>query len=250
MKSARLNPTVGVITMTVAVILPDTAFAMHIAEGILEGTSVVVWSLACIPFLYLGLSKIKKESLQNPEHKLFVTLVGAGVFLISCMPIPVPIAGSCSHPCGTGLAAILIGPAPTVVVACIALLLQALFLAHGGLTTLGANLFAMGVAGAFIGYAVYRLARIIGIPMLWAVFLAGVASDWACYAATSFVLATALSQNESFVPLLKTFLLAFTPTQLPLGVLEGVLSMGAFRLIRVRLPNFLKPTNRVEALDV
>ena len=54
---------------------------------------------------------------------------------------------------------LLIGPGPTVVVASIALLLQALFLAHGGLTTLGANIMSMGVVGAFSAYGIYHLLR-------------------------------------------------------------------------------------------
>ena len=47
-----------------------------------------------------------------------------------------------------GLGGLLIGPGPTVVVASIALVFQALFLSHGGLTTLGANIVSMGVVGA------------------------------------------------------------------------------------------------------
>ena len=82
-----------------------------------------------------------------------------GTRMVSCMPIPVPAAGSCSHPCGTGIAAIFIGPLLTVVVSSVALLLQALFLAHGGLSTLGANLASMGIAGAFAGYGIFILVR-------------------------------------------------------------------------------------------
>ena len=81
------------------------------------------------------------------------------------MPVPVPVVGSCSHPAGTGLAALMIGPAATAVIASIALFLQALFLAHGGLTTLGANLFSMGVAGAFAGYGAFLLARRLRLPL-------------------------------------------------------------------------------------
>ena len=79
------------------------------------------------------------------------------MFVISCVPIPVPFTGTSSHPCGTGIAAVILGPAVTTVVAAIALLLQALFLGDGGLTTLGANAFAMGVVGAYAGWA--RLQR-------------------------------------------------------------------------------------------
>ena len=123
----------------IAVLIVGTAaapvYAMHISEGILPVGWAVLWFLASLPFVVLGLRNLRIRSEKEPHFKALVGLVGAGVFVISCMPVPVPIAGTCSHPCGTGLAAILIGPSISVVVSSVALLLQALFLAHGGLTT-------------------------------------------------------------------------------------------------------------------
>ena len=58
----------------------------------------------------------------DPSYATLVALVGSAIFVISCMHVPLP-GGTCSHPCGTGLGALLIGPGPTVVVASIALLL-------------------------------------------------------------------------------------------------------------------------------
>ena len=157
-------------------------------------------SLVCggDPLRRLGLRELRKRSEAFPHFKPLVGLVGAAVFLISCMPIPVPTAGTCSHPSGTGLAAILIGPGLTVVVASIALTLQALFLAHGGLTTLGANIVSMGVAGAYVGYGTYWITRRLGLPWVVAAFLAGLFSDWATYAMTAFELAAALPGAGSF----------------------------------------------------
>jgi cobalt/nickel transport system permease protein len=139
---------------------------MHISEGILPASWAGLWGALAIPFVAWGLRDLKRRSQNEPAFKRFVGLVGAAVFLISCMPIPIPTAGTCSHPCGTGLAAILIGPGLTVVVASIALTLQALFLAHGGLTTLGANILSMGVAGAYIGYGTYWIGRRLGLHFL------------------------------------------------------------------------------------
>jgi cobalt/nickel transport system permease protein len=167
-------------------------------------------------------------------------LVGAAVFIISCMPIPVPTAGSCSHPCGTGIAAIFIGPLLTVVVTSVALVLQALFLAHGGLTTLGADLASMGVAGAFIGYVSFILARRLTGRWWIAAFLAGLLSDWATYSITSLQLAAALHGNAPFGKFFLTVLLAFVPTQVPLGIVEGFMCIGAYRFILTRRPELLK----------
>jgi cobalt/nickel transport system permease protein len=165
--------------------VPGTAHAMHITEGILPAPWAGLWFLVAIPFVAWGLRDLQVRSRRTPFFKPMVGLVGAAVFVISCMPIPVPVAGTTSHPTGTGLAAILIGPPLTVVVASIALLLQALFLAHGGLTTLGANIVSMGIVGGLTGYGVFHAARRLRLPSWLAAFLAGLVSDWATYAVTA-----------------------------------------------------------------
>ena len=180
--------------------LPTPALAMHISEGILPLAWAGLWYALAIPVVAWGLRDLRRHSERSPSFKPLVGLVGAAVFLISCMPIPVPSAGTCSHPCGTGLAAILIGPALTVVITSVALTLQALFLSHGGLTTLGANIVSMGVAGAYVGYGVYRLGLRLRLPWIAAAFLAGLFSDWATYAMTSLELAAALSTGGSSRP--------------------------------------------------
>ena len=215
------------------------AYAMHISEGILPVHWAALWFALAIPFVAWGLRNLRIRSKEEPHLKAMVGLVGAAVFVVSCMPIPVPTAGTCSHPCGTGIAAILIGPTLTVVVASVALVLQALFLAHGGLTTLGANILSMGVMGAFTGYGVFVLARRFGAPWVVAAFLAGLLSDWAVYAGTSFFLATALHGDGSLATMFWTITLAFVPTQLPLGILEGFLSAGCYSFVHSRRPEFL-----------
>jgi len=220
--------------------LPGTAYAMHIAEGILPASWAGLWYAAAVPFVAWGLHDLRVRTERTPLFKPMVGLVGAAVFVISCMPIPVPTAGTSSHPCGTGLAAILIGPALTVVVASVALLLQALFLAHGGLTTLGANIVSMGVVGGLTGYGVFRAARWLRLPVGVAAFMAGLLADWATYAATSFELASALHGGGSIGRMFAAIAVAFLPTQLPLGILEGVVTAGVYRFIQSRRPSLLE----------
>ncbi|MEI6645197.1 MAG: energy-coupling factor ABC transporter permease [bacterium] len=219
-------------------LMPQSAFAMHITEGILPPLWAGLWFVLVAPFFIWGLREIKAKSINDPRYKSMVALIGAAVFIISCMPVPVPLVGTCSHPAGTGLAAIIIGPAPTVVLSSVALTLQALFLAHGGLTTLGANLFSMGVAGAFAAYGVFLLARILRVPIFWAAFAAGLTSDWATYALTSIELASALKGEHAFVNVFYTILAAFSPTQIPLGILEGFLTAIAYQFFcsKLKLP--------------
>lgn len=219
--------------------VPTGAHAMHISEGILPAPWAALWFVVAAPFFAWGLRGLEARSRQEPRFKPLTALIGAAVFVISLMPIPVPSAGTCSHPCGTGLAAIILGPALTVVITTAALLLQALFLAHGGLTTLGANVVSMGVMGAFAGYGAFWSARRLGLSSFSAAFLAGLVSDWATYAATSLELASALHGQGSFSRMFAAVLLAFVPTQLPLGLLEGFLTAWAYGFIQSRRPELL-----------
>jgi cobalt/nickel transport system permease protein len=221
-------------------LVPAKAHAMHISDGILTPIWAGLWFVVAIPFIAWGLRDLRVRSARMPEFKPLVGLVGAAVFIISCMPILVPSAGTCSHPCGTGLAAILIGPTLTVVVTSVALLLQALFLMHGGFSALGANIVSMGVMGGFAGYGMFHILRRLGVSWLVAAFVAGMISDWATYATTSVELATALHGSAAVGTMIKAILIAFVPTQLPLGIFEGFLTMGAYRFIFLRRPELLR----------
>jgi cobalt/nickel transport system permease protein len=221
------------------VLWPTPAHAMHLSEGILPIEWAGAWFLAAAPFVYWGLWTIKRRRAEDPRAMTLVAMVGAAIFVISCMPVPIPWIGTCSHPCGTGLGALLIGPGPTVVVASIALLLQALLLAHGGLTTLGANIVSMGVVGAFGAYGVFWLARRLRVPLFAAALLAGMFSDWATYAMTSLELSTALHGDGSLWGMFLAVLAAFMPTQLPLGIAEGVVTAIAYRFVLDRRPELL-----------
>jgi cobalt/nickel transport system permease protein len=238
------NQTIGAMLLLAAVALPSTAGAMHITEGILPPQWAGLWFIVSLPFVAWGLRDLNAKSRIDPSFKLLVGLVGAAIFVISCMPIPVPTAGTCSHPCGTGMGAIIIGPTLTVVVSSIALLLQALFLSHGGLTTLGGNILSMGIVGAFSGWAVFRITRKMGMPVWIAAFLCGVVSDWTTYATTSFELASALHGDGSMLKMFTTIAISFIPTQLPLGLFEGVLTAVVYQFISARRPGLIEGLGR------
>ena len=134
------------------------------------------------------------------SFKPLVGLMTAVVFIISCMPIPVPSAGTCSHPCGTGISGILLGPAISILITAAALLIQALFLAHGGLSTWGADIVSMGVVGSFAGYCTFKALRAVKINMAVAGFMAGLFADWATYLTTSVELASGIRGDSPFLP--------------------------------------------------
>ena len=226
------------------------AYAMHITEGILPIEWAGLWFLVAAPFVYGGLRTIRRRRAEDPRVITMVAMVGAAIFVISCMPVPIPwTGGTCSHPCGTGLGALLIGPGPTVVVASIALVFQALFLAHGGLTTLGGNVVSMGVVGAFSAYGLFHFLRKIRVPIFAAALAAGIISDWATYAMTSWELSTALHGDGSLRVMFATVLVPFVPTQLPLGIAEGVVTALAYRFVLDRRPDLLGARTGSHDLD-
>jgi cobalt/nickel transport system permease protein len=215
------------------------AQAMHLSEGVLPINWAAAWFLVAAPFVYWGLWTIRRRRAEDPRAMTMVAMVGAAIFVVSCMPVPIPWIGTCSHPCGTGLGALLIGPGPTIVVASVALLLQALLLAHGGLTTLGANIVSMGVVGALSAYAVFHLLRKVRVPLFAAALAAGMISDWGTYATTSWELSSALHGDASLWAMFAAVMAAFVPTQLPLGIAEGIVTAVAYRFVLERRPELL-----------
>lgn len=231
--------TSSLLAIVYLLIVPVPAQAMHIAEGILPFSWAATWSAVAAVFVGIGIYMIKRKARESRNIMPLLGLTGAAIFLISCLPIPVPIAGTCSHPCGTPLGAILVGPFIGTVLAALALLLQALFLAHGGLTTWGANICSMGIAGSFVGFGSFILLRKLNIPIFFAAFAAGLFGDWATYALTALVLALALHGDSSLWTMFGAISLAFAPTQIPLGILEGLFTGGVITFIYQRRPELI-----------
>jgi cobalt/nickel transport system permease protein len=232
---------VTLVVLTATCILPTVpdAHAMHISEGLLPFHWAALWSILAVPFVVYGLYRLKKASAGDLSFKPLVGLMAAVVFIISCMPIPVPTAGSCSHPCGTAISGILVGPAISILVAAVALLIQALFLAHGGLSTWGANIISMGVMGSFAGFLTFKALRSMKINLAVSGFVAGLLADWATYLTTSIELASGIKGDSPFMPLFWKILIAFIPTQLPLGILEGAMTAGMIVLLCKKRPDLL-----------
>ncbi len=200
----------------------------HISDGILEPQWVLFWFVITALFIALGLRAVDKRIKDDPSYLPRISLIGAVIFVISVWHIPVPVTGSSSHPVGTPLAAIIIGPFATVVISSIALFFQS-FVAHGGLTTIGANTFSMGIGGAFGGYLIYRMLRNIS-PLWFSAGMAGLAGSILTYLTTALQLALSLNP-ENVMHYWKLYSLGFIPTQLPLAFAEFAFTGYAIKYI-------------------
>lgn len=202
-----------------------SASAMHIMEGYLPPLSCVIWGVICLPFLAVGVLSIRRVAREQRKAMLLLAMAGAFVFVISSLKIP-SATGSCSHMTGTGLAAILFGVPATAALGVIVLVFQAILLAHGGLTTLGANTFSMAIAGPLVSWGLYRAGKKGNLPKKLNIFLAAAAGDLVTYCITSLQLAMAYPSGSGGVAASAVeFLGVFAPTQLPLAVIEGLLTM-------------------------
>ena len=228
-----------VFALGLILLYPTPVYAMHIAEGILPENWAAVWYVVAFIFVALGIRLIRRRTREVRGLMPLLGLTGAAIFLISVFPIPVPITGTSSHPVGTPLGAILVGPFISTVLGAIALLIQALFLAHGGISTWGANIVSMAVVGSFVGFGVFMLLMKFNASIAVAAFAAGIIGDWATYAMTSFELASALHGTGSLWGMFGMIAVAFAPTQLPLGILEGVFTAAVVVIVYQRRPELL-----------
>ena len=201
------------------------AGAMHIMEGFLPPSHCVAWGVICLPFLVWGAIRIKNITRDHRKTLLLLAMCGAYAFVLSALKIP-SVTGSSSHPTGTGLGAMLFGPSVMAVLGIIVLLFQALLLAHGGLTTLGANGMSMAVIGPMVGYLVWKLACRAGIRRDVGVFLCAMLADLMTYFVTSVQLGVAFPDPATGAGgSIAKFMGIFCLTQIPIAIAEGLLTV-------------------------
>lgn len=208
---------------------------MHIMEGFLPAIWCIVWFAISIPVIALGIYKLNKLVKEKREILPLLAVAGAFIFVLSSLKLP-SVNGSCSHPTGTGIGAIMFGPAITAVLSTIVLIYQALFLAHGGLTTLGANVFSMGIVGPVLSYLIYKAGMKAKLNFYFVVFLATTLGDWATYIVTSTELALAFPAGDvlsfgGFLSSFSKFVAIFAITQVPLAIIEGAVSALLFKYV-------------------
>ncbi len=248
MKPTRRWPLIAMTTLSLYWVIGAAApaQAMHIMEGFLPVGWAVFWWGVSLPFFIWGLRSLTQITRQNPELKLLLALAGAFSFVLSALKIP-SVTGSCSHPTGTGLGAVLFGPQVMTVLGSLVLLFQAVLLAHGGLTTLGANLFSMAIVGPWVAYGIYHWIASGGRRRV-AVFLAAALGSWATYLVTSVQLAIAFpAASGGILAAFLKFAGIFAITQLPLSISEGLLTVLVWNWLQSYAMEELKTLKALKA---
>ncbi len=214
---------------------------MHIMEGYLPATHAIGWWAITVPFLITGAHKLKHIIKTKPTARMLLGAAAAFVFVLSAMKLP-SVTGSCSHPTGTGLGAMLFGPGVMAILGIIVLLFQALLLAHGGLTTLGANAFSMAIAGPWAAYSVYMLLKRFGTAK--AIFAGAATGSMVTYILAALQLGLAFPDPASgIIGATVKFLGIFAITQIPLAAAEGILTVLIFNALKAHSPDELRVLN-------
>jgi cobalt/nickel transport system permease protein len=127
---------------------------MHIPDGFLSaGVAASSWAAGagCLAWAM-------RAERSEPEGTPAGTLGALAAFTFAAQLVNVPLLpGTSGHLVGGTLAAAIVGPSRGLLVMAVVLSVQALLFQDGGITAYGANLLAMGAAGALGGYAVSAL---------------------------------------------------------------------------------------------
>ncbi|NJP04666.1 MAG: energy-coupling factor ABC transporter permease [Chloroflexaceae bacterium] len=204
-------------------------------EGFLPPLWAAFWFAVAIPFWIIGFRQITRLVAEKPETRLLLGVSGAFAFVLSALKIP-SVTGSSSHPTGTGLGAILFGPFVMSVLGSLVLVFQALLLAHGGLTTLGANTVSMGIVGPLVAWGIWK--GLHGrVPIWLVIFLAAALANLMTYVTTSVQLALAYPDPiGGFMASFIEFGAVFAITQIPLAISEGLLTVIIFNALLGNAP--------------
>ncbi len=131
---------------------------MHIVEGFLPLHWCIIWFILALIFVVIGIRQMRTVIREVPESKK-VLGIGAVLMLVLQFFGVSFVTGTTSSALGNGFSGSIFGPAITSVIAAVILLLQAVLFGYGGLTTLGANIFSIGVVGPFVAYLVFTALR-------------------------------------------------------------------------------------------
>ncbi len=217
---------------------------MHLAEGILPLTHATGWSALALPMVVWSIRGEQQAQRDSPTSPVVISGVTSLLFAATLLPLPVPVVGATSHVCLTPVLALMVGIRRIVWPTFFVLLLQAVFFAHGGLTTLGVNTLVLGFLGPLVALGLHKVLQRLGVSETLGLAIACGVGGFSVYVADALVLAAGLKE---VAPPMTTFigvLLGFAPVQVPLAIVEAFVSVSIVRLLATRRPGLLPASLR------
>ena len=217
---------------------------MHLAEGVLPFGQAMACSALAAPAVFWSLRGEQQVRRDKPSSSVIMAGATSLLFAATLLPLPVPVVGATSHICLTPMLALVVGLRRIVWPTFFVLLLQAVFFAHGGLTTLGVNTLTLGLLGPLTAVGLWRSLQQLGVNGAFGLGLACGLGSLSVYLGDAAVLAVALSEVAAPAKTFGAAVLGFAPVQVPLAVLEAVASVGIVRLLATRRPDLLPESLR------
>jgi cobalt/nickel transport system permease protein len=209
---------------------------MHIPDGFLStAVSILLWVLS-IFFIALALRNVGRDvgERQVPMMGVLAACIFAGQMLNFTVA-----GGTSGHLMGAAIAAILLGPWAAILILTCVVGIQALIFQDGGLLALGGNIFNMGVIGAFVGYAVYRLVQRFAKGARWGVLAGGFVAGWASIVVAS--LAVALQLAISGTSPANIGIPTMGGVHALIGIGEGLITLGALSFLSATRRDLINP---------
>ena len=199
---------------------------MHIPDGLINPATYATTYAVSAGAIGFGLRETRKKLVE--KHIPMMGILAAFIFAAQMLNFPI-LGGTSGHFLGAALAAILLGPWAAVIIMSCVLLAQCLIFQDGGLLTLGANIFNMGIVACFSSYYIYRLIiRLLGENRR-GILLGGVIGAW-----VSVFLAAIACGIEFWVSgtaPAQVAIPAMASWYALIGIGEGLITMGVLSLV-------------------
>lgn len=204
---------------------------MHIPDSFIPIWQGAIYWIIALVFIALALRWAKDE--MNEEKLPLVAVLAAGIFALQSFNLPVSM-GTSGHLVGGALAAIILGsPFAAVFILAMVLIVQGILFGDGGITVMGANIINMGVIGGFVGFYTFKGLIKLTKNMPFSVFFAA----WLACLIPALAASPELYFAGTF-PLVEG-MIAMGIYHAIIGVIEGIVTVGAIYLITTARPDLV-----------
>jgi cobalt/nickel transport system permease protein len=208
---------------------------MHIPDGFIDLPTAGATAAVAAGFAAVAVRKTGRQMGERTVPLLGVT--AAFIFAAQMLNFPIA-AGTSGHFLGALLAAALLGPWAAGLTLIVVLVAQALVMADGGITALGANITNMAVIAVLVGYGALLLLRKV-LPRNATGYLMSVAvASWISVVAAAAACAVELGVSGT-IPL-STALPAMVSVHMIIGLGEALISAAVVSAVLVARPDLVK----------
>jgi cobalt/nickel transport system permease protein len=207
---------------------------MHIPDGFIDIPTAVATGAVALGVAGCAVRRTGKSLGERTVPVLGVT----AAFIFAAQMLNFPIGpGTSGHFLGALLAAALLGPWAAALTLTVVLLAQALVMADGGITALGANVTNMAVVAVFVGYGLFLLLKRL-LPRTPAGYLVSAAvASWFSMVAASAACAVELALSGT-IPL-GVALPAMVSVHMVIGLGEALITAAVLSAVLVARPDLV-----------